>query len=66
MWWVGPVFMLAFWVLVITGGVFLTRFLVKQGWRHGREDSALEILKRRYALGEINKEEYEEKRRDLA
>lgn len=29
-------------------------------------DSALEILKRRYARGEINKEEYEEKKKDLA
>ena len=31
-----------------------------------KADLALEVLKRRYARGEINKEEYEEKKRDLA
>lgn len=63
--WLGPVLMLAFWVLIIVGAVFLVRHLVRQGRVAKPEDSALEILGRRYARGEINKEEFEEKRRDL-
>lgn len=31
-----------------------------------RSDSALEILKKRYARGEINKEEYEARKKDLS
>ncbi|MFQ6078549.1 MAG: SHOCT domain-containing protein [Thermodesulfobacteriota bacterium] len=36
--------------------------------QHGSHfsDSAREILDRRYALGEISKEEYEEKKRDIS
>ena len=63
--WMGPVFMLAFWALVITGGVFLVRYLARQARTGGSQESALEILKRRYARGEIEKEEFEAKRKDL-
>jgi putative membrane protein len=63
--WMGPVFMLVFWALLLAGGVLLVRYLVRQGRAGDRQESALEILKRRYARGEIDKDEYEAKRKDL-
>ncbi len=56
--------MLLFWGLVIVGVVLGIRWLVTQG-KETRSDSALEILRQRYARGEINKEEFEAKKRDL-
>ncbi len=52
---------LVFWILVLIGLAILIRYL----WMGRREESALETLKKRYAKGEINKEEYEEKKKDL-
>ena len=63
--WVGPIMMALFWIAIIVGIVFLVRYFVRQGRQSGKEDSALEILRQRYARGEVSKEEYEEKRRDL-
>ena len=57
--------MLVFWGLVIVGIVLGIRWLVSQG-REPRTDSALEILRQRYARGEINKDEFEAKKRDLS
>ncbi len=57
--------MLVFWGLVIAGIVVGIRWLVTQG-RESRSDSALEILRQRYARGEINKDEFEAKKRDLS
>ena len=58
--WFWTILMAAFWIAVIVGIVFLIRWLVLSTGTVGRrarsEDSALEILKRRYARGEINKE----------
>ena len=59
---------MVFWVLVIAGIILLVVWAVQKamGGGAGRTgDSALEILKKRYARGEISKEEYEEKKRDL-
>jgi putative membrane protein len=66
LWWAGGLMMLVVWAAVITGVVFLVRFLVRQGSRHEQAVDALEILKSRYARGELSREEYERMRRDLA
>jgi putative membrane protein len=58
-------FMMVFWVLVIAGLVLGIRWLATQG-RESRSDTALEILRQRYARGEINKEEFDAKKRDLS
>ncbi len=56
--------MFAFWGVVIAAIVLGIRWLARQG-RESRSDPALEILRQRYARGEINKEEFEARKRDL-
>jgi putative membrane protein len=68
--WIWAIIMFAFWIAVIVGVIFLIRWLaitMRAGGQWARsEDSAFEILKRRYARGEINKEGFEKKKKDLA
>jgi len=56
---------LIFSILVIIGLVLLIRYLWESGGARREQESALEILKKRYARGEISKEEFEEKKKDL-
>jgi len=56
--------MLAFWGLVIAGIVLAIRWIAGER-RRPATDRALEILRERYARGEIGKEEFEARRRDL-
>jgi len=68
--WFGIVFMVVFWALILLGIAALVKWIVSGGGGQASqgpraEDSALEILKKRYARGEIDRQEFEEKKRDL-
>jgi len=64
----GMVSMSLFWVLLIAAAVLLIRHV----WgadipsEHRQAETALDILKKRYARGEIEREEFEQKKSDLS
>ena len=69
---IGIVLMVAFWALIIVGLVLGVRWLVRAD-RNSRlpggpgqsADEPLEILRQRYARGEIDDEEFERRKRTL-
>ncbi len=62
-WWIIPIAMMILCFLMMRGhrGCFMSRSRSRDV-----AESAREILDKRYASGEINKEEYEEKKRDIS
>lgn len=65
----GLVHMVLWWFLIILGIVVLAKWLFGSssggGSRISTEDRALAILRERYARGEIDKTEFEARKRDL-
>ncbi len=66
-WWFGLLHMLLYWGVFILVIALLVRWLFgsSPGANWARSDRALDILKERYARGEIDKNEFEQKRRDI-
>jgi len=63
--WGGGIFMLIFWVALILFIVWAVKEIGGSRESRKESDAALEILKQRYAKGEISREEFEAKKSDL-
>jgi putative membrane protein len=67
--WFGVIFMVAWWAVVIIAIVALIRWLFAANRMRGAcsppSESALDIAKKRYARGEIDKEQFQALKRDL-
>ena len=63
-WFGGGVMMIVFWVLFIALIVWVVREVSGKNARSSSQ--ALDILKERYAKGEIDKEEFDSKKKDLS
>ena len=61
----GMVMMIFWWLILIGGTVFVVKWLTDQKSQSSNGDSSLEVLKKRYVHGEISKEEFENKKRDV-
>lgn len=66
-WFGGGPFMLIFIAVIVIGGIFLVRMLMNQAKTSARanENTAMEILKQRYARGEISHEEFDKMKANL-
>lgn len=67
----GAIFMILFWGVILLGFIALVKFVSGSGnnggglTKNSEGKSAVEILKERYAKGEIDKNEFDEKMKDL-
>lgn len=64
--WMGSLFMLILWVVIIIGIVWSVKYILRSKTCFSEHtNTPLEILKARYAKGEIDKKEFEEKKKEL-
>ena len=60
----GGIFMILWWALIIFGIIVLVRWITKHDGIK-QEKSALDILKERYAKGEISSHEFEKMKEEI-
>ena len=77
-WWDGtmpwPMFLPMLWPIVVIGAIIAVVVLLMRGgktaapptWRDGRRQTPFEILSERFARGEIDRREYEERKELLS
>ena len=56
----GMIFMTLIWILVIVALIYLIQAIMNKGGSSKEVETAEEVLKKRFAKGEMNKEEFEE------
>ena len=61
----GWLFMISFWVLIALGVAYIVRLIAGGTRKEGKDVSAIDILRKRYAKGEITREEFEKMKDDL-
>jgi putative membrane protein len=56
----GGIFMILFWVLIIFGVIYFVKMLLGgRSTEEKKSESAQEVLEKRFAKGEMSKEEFE-------
>lgn len=66
----GGLWMIVLWIAIFVGAVIVIKVFLDRGHSDSRQppergDTPLDILKKRYAAGEIDHDEFERRKRDI-
>lgn len=61
----GGVFMWILWIILLVVLVYVLKDITGSGGRRSSDAEALEILRQRYVRGEIDEQEYEQRKHEL-